>query len=122
MNTNYNYNNEQQQQDVYDNVNVNVDPINHNHNNSNPEMEDIYSYYKNYLIPAITSSLPLLFGKIQNDIVSLFHNIMTCVVHLLIPWTREDFEWIEVPNWLQSKQVNFTHFLLRNLDTDGDGK
>lgn len=90
-------------------------------NQENPNLDDIYSYYKDNLIPAVVSSLPLLFSKLYHDIRYIFYKVMTYLVHFLIPWTREDFQWQEVPDWLQSKQDNFTQFLLRNLDTNNDG-
>ena len=89
--------------------------------NPNDDIDNIYSYYKNQLIPAITSSLPLLFYKILEDTKYTIYNILTSIIHFLIPWTRNDFEWYEVPHWLQSKQDNFTQFLLRTLDTNHDG-
>ncbi len=87
-----------------------------------PNIEDIYSYYKEQLIPAITSSLPLLFSKIRTDIQHFIYNALTFIVHVLVPWTRDDFEWHEVPDWFQSKQENITMFLLRNLDINHDGE
>jgi len=95
----------------YPNMNEDVDA----------NVENIYSYYQNNLIPAIKSSVPLLFRRLQYDLARLFYGTITYIIHFLMPWKRDNFEWHEVPDWFQSKQDNFTQFLLRNFDTDHDG-
>ena len=86
------------------------------------DIQDIYSYYKDQLIPALTSSLPLLFSAILQDVRNHVYKALTFIVHLLVPWTRDDFEWHEVPDWIHSKQENITQFLLQTLDVNHDGK
>lgn len=88
---------------------------------------DIYQYYKDDIIPAISSSLPILLRRLGADMKSCGHSITQKIVTFLrpgengCPWTRHEFEWqtpqLQLP-WLHG---NFTQFLLRNFDADGDG-
>jgi hypothetical protein len=85
--------------------------------------DEIYEYYKKNLIPALTSSLPLLLKKIKEDSGSIVYNGLMKVVHLLIPFTREDFEWHapQVPHVATEAYGNLTQFLLNQFDSDHDG-
>ncbi|GFH57906.1 hypothetical protein CTEN210_14382 [Chaetoceros tenuissimus] len=85
--------------------------------------EEIYDYYRHDLIPALTSSLPLLMGKMRNDTSSFVYNSLRGMMHLLIPFTRDDFEWHppHVPNVASEAYGNVTQFLLSHLDTNADG-
>lgn len=86
--------------------------------------EEIYDYYRHDLIPALTSSLPLLMGKMRNDTSSFVYNSLRGMMHLLIPFTRDDFEWHppHVPNVASEAYGNVTQFLLSHLDTNADGE
>eukprot|EP00557_Chaetoceros_sp_GSL56_P001704 CAMPEP_0176502854 /NCGR_PEP_ID=MMETSP0200_2-20121128/15005_1 /TAXON_ID=947934 /ORGANISM="Chaetoceros sp., Strain GSL56" /LENGTH=903 /DNA_ID=CAMNT_0017902013 /DNA_START=281 /DNA_END=2992 /DNA_ORIENTATION=- len=87
------------------------------------DKDEIYEYYKNNLIPALTSSLPLLFKKIKEDSGSIVHRTFMKIVHLLIPFTREDFEWHAplVPHVASEAYGNLTQFILNQFDSDHDG-
>jgi hypothetical protein len=87
------------------------------------DKDEIYEYYKNNLIPALTSSLPLLLRKIREDSGSIVYKSLMKIVHLLIPFTREDFEWHapQVPHVATEVYGNLTQFLLNQFDSDHDG-
>lgn len=91
---------------------------------------DIYQYYKDAIIPAISSSLPLLFHRLVLDIQCYGYDAIRRIALFFrpgeeggCPWPQYDFGWqapqlqLQLP-WFHG---NFTQFLLRNLDTDGDG-
>lgn len=63
-------------------------------------IEDVYTYYKQHLIPELSSSLPLLLRQMRQDSRTIAYNAVQKIKHLLIPFTREDFEWnrINVPH------------------------
>lgn len=107
---------------------------------------DIYAYYREALLPAIASSLPLLYRQLLSDVRGIAYGSTQRVSQFLVPesllsllsssWSdfrKEEallsFEWhdvhrtipstiLEQSNWIHG---NFTQFLLRNFDTDGDG-
>jgi len=83
---------------------------------------EIYEYYQR-LIPALVSSLPLLLHKMKEDSGSFVYNSIMKMVHLLIPFTREDFEWHapHVPHVASEAYGNVTQFLLSHFDLDEDG-
>ena len=84
---------------------------------------EIYEYYQR-LIPALVSSLPLLLHKMKEDSGSFVYNSIMKMVHLLIPFTRKDFEWHapHVPHVASEAYGNVTQFLLSHFDLDEDGE
>ena len=91
------------------------------------EAQEIYQYYKESLIPAIASSLPLLFTQVKADALYYIRQSLIQLMHFLLPWTKEDFEFhaphIHMPAILNQKwiQGNITQFI-ESLDKDHDGK
>lgn len=87
--------------------------------------EEIYQYYKESLIPAILSSLPLLYSQVKSDVMYYVHTSLIKLMHFLLPWTKEDFEWHppQIPTILNQKWIhgNITQFI-ESLDKDKDGK
>lgn len=79
--------------------------------------ESIYSYYKDQLLPALLSSLPLLFRQLTRDAYDYISSG---------PKRFFDFVW---PKFSHPPQLHLPHFpnatlpevLLRHLDVDGDG-
>ena len=125
---------------------INNNDINKKNNNDqrSNNQEEIYSYYKNQLLPAIFSSLPLLCHQIIKDVGGYITARLTSLLYFLIPWLRHDFHFTLsggssgdagagagtgtighnhglLPLWIQSKQENFTQFLLHHLDSNQDG-
>jgi hypothetical protein len=86
--------------------------------------DEIYEYYKSNLIPALSSSLPLLLVKVKEDFGSIVFKALMKVVHLLIPFTRQDFEWHgpQMPHVATEAYGNLTQFLLNQFDSDHDGE
>lgn len=64
------------------------------------QIDDIYKYYVDHLLPEISSSLPTLLRQMRHDSRSVVYNGAKKIMHFLIPFTREDFEWhgINVPH------------------------
>lgn len=64
------------------------------------QIDDIYKYYIDHLLPEISSSLPMLLRQMRHDSRSVVYNGAKKIMHFLIPFTREDFEWhgINVPH------------------------
>lgn len=64
------------------------------------QIDDIYKYYVDHLLPEISSSLPMLLRQMRHDSRSVVYNGAKKIMHFLIPFTREDFEWhgINVPH------------------------
>lgn len=85
--------------------------------------DEIYEYYQRNLIPALTSSLPLLLKQMKADSGSFVYSSLKKVVNLLIPFTRDDFEWHapHVPHVATEAYGNITQFLLSHFDVDEDG-
>ena len=86
--------------------------------------DEIYEYYQHNLIPALTSSLPLLLKKTKADSGSFVYSSLKKMVNLLIPFTRDDFEWHapHVPHVATEAYGNVTQFLLSHFDVDEDGE
>jgi len=86
--------------------------------------DEIYEYYQRNLIPALTSSLPLLLKQMKADSGSFVYSSLKKVVNLLIPFTRDDFEWHapHVPHVATEAYGNITQFLLSHFDVDDDGE
>jgi len=57
------------------------------------EVENIYEYYRQNTFPAIVSSLPLLTQKLKEDSGPFLYRNAKKLMHFLIPWTKEDFQW-----------------------------
>ena len=87
--------------------------------------DEIYQYYKESLIPAILSSLPLLWMQVKADLMYYAHKSLMGLMHFLLPWTKEDFDWHppQIPTILNQKWIhgNITQFI-QSLDKDKDGK
>jgi len=104
--------------------------------------ESVYDFYLEHVIPAITSSLPILFARLGGDAKDLIKLGGSHFLHFLLPkhWaeTVEDHEWT-TPLALQqlweqamdsaraahdnniSGNNNVEEFLLRHFDTNHDG-
>lgn len=102
--------------------------------------DSVYDFYRENVIPAIASSLPILFGRIAVDTKDLFKLGGSQFLHFLLPkhWadTVEDHEWT-TPGALQHlweqamtsardnsnsiRNNTVEEFLLRHFDTNEDG-
>uniref|UniRef100_A0A7S3Q201 PNPLA domain-containing protein n=1 Tax=Chaetoceros debilis TaxID=122233 RepID=A0A7S3Q201_9STRA len=103
------------------NLNLNLNP-----DLQDIEIENIYEYYRQNIFPAIASSLPLLTQKLKEDAGPFFLRNTKKLMHFLIPWTKEDFQWhmnMHLPTGIElpTPPMNFTQLLLRNFDSDNDG-
>uniref|UniRef100_A0A7S4J505 Uncharacterized protein n=1 Tax=Odontella aurita TaxID=265563 RepID=A0A7S4J505_9STRA len=100
----------------------------------NLSSDGIYEFYTKNLFPAVMASVPILFGRIRNDISSLLLFCWEKMASFLLPWRRDSSSW-SAPSiaslWNQSgsSQVAsegadgsaFVDYMLRRFDTDGDG-
>jgi len=91
--------------------------------------DDIYAYYRETLLPAIVSSLPLLCRKLFSDVRGSLSLTWRAWSDFMKEESLLSLEWYDVhknipiairdqKNWIHG---NFTQFLLRNFDTDMDG-
>lgn len=100
---------------------------------NNDESNNIYTYYRETLLPAIVSSLPILYQQLVTDIRGLFHGLPQRIWSRIAPaslslsWRNfmkeEAFLATDTTIWKQKEWFhgNFTQFLLRNFDTNSDG-
>jgi hypothetical protein len=97
--------------------------------NANLTADSIYEFYKENLMPAIWSSLPLLLDRVGRDLLHFLQLPFQTAVNVLLPWTRTKQAWSAPKNianlWDQalatSSNNSFTEFMLRQFDTDQDG-
>jgi hypothetical protein len=64
----------------------------------------------------------LFFKNRQQGNTSFIYDSIQRIVHLLIPYSRKDFQWNAAPHAAIEAYGNFTQFLLHHFDTDNDGK
>lgn len=89
------------------------------HQSETPDQEEIYSYHKEQLVSAITSSLPILLHKLTQDTSGKVHSILTSILHFLIPWMRDDFQW-HSPSEILNIDIMKDNLHLNNLHMNMD--
>ena len=99
----------------------------------NVNIEEVYDFYKQNIVPAIISSFPLLINRVGMDIKEFINALTSSIYSFLFPWKHHslDAPWrspsfhsvLNHTLWGpgESAHHQFADFMLRHFDKDMDG-